>query len=165
MSTVKIKNYRGFEISFEPDTELFSCESSMYGNPESSSKSYSAVVKYIDKWHMNNNSFTPVRIAVGYGHGAKFTFVTIIGIRKDGNFTVKDDDGRVHQLSSYDEKYAVPATPAHEIFNAEVDRWEILDREFKTNKSTALNTLRSELNLDNGSSGLDYLREKFNWND
>jgi hypothetical protein len=93
---VLIEKYRGFDIHFEVNDELFSVETDSYGK---GSKSFAAVKSGIDEYLKNNLEFKPFK-AIRKAGGQ---LITIIGIRKDGRFNYEDSKGNKKQLSEYDE--------------------------------------------------------------
>ena len=99
--TVKIETYRGIEIVFNTDRSTFSCILNDYGKE---SKSFDAVKKGIDEYIKDNNTFSPFEIIAAPYSYKKFKKYTVIGIRKDNRFILKDIKGEQSQLSEYDEK-------------------------------------------------------------
>ena len=102
---VLIENYRGFEINFDNETELFSC--SIDSGYKKGSKSYSSIKKYVDDYIKDNTEFKPFK-AVNIDNGE---LINVIGIRKDGRFNYEDSKGKKHQLSDYHEKYYIVYKP------------------------------------------------------
>lgn len=98
---VKIEDYRGFEMSFDADNEVFYCMSSSF-DTETTKKSYAALKKWVDDYIKDNQTFRPVKIMrLGIGYDAET--ITLIGCRKDGRFTYNNSKGKLEQLSEYDE--------------------------------------------------------------
>jgi hypothetical protein len=103
---VLIEKYRGFDIYFEVNDELFSVETDSYGK---GSKSFAAVKSGIDEYLKNNIEFKPFK-AINIDNGE---VIHIIGIRKDERFNYEDSKGKKHQLSDYFEKNYV-------VYNSEI---------------------------------------------
>lgn len=103
---VLIEKYRGFDIYFNPDQEMFEVEADSYGK---CSKSFAAVKSGIDEYLKNNLEFKPFKaIAIDSGD-----IINIIGIRKDERFNYEDSKGKKQQLSDYYEKNYV-------VYNSEI---------------------------------------------
>jgi hypothetical protein len=128
---VKIEDYRGFEMSFNPDDEVFYCMSSSY-DTETTKKSYAALKKWVDDYIKDNQIFRPItimRLGLGYDNEK----VTLVGYRKDGRFVYKNDKDKLEQLSEYDEnRWYMPNdlnTPIIEkIIALEAEKQAIVDK-------------------------------------
>ena len=55
---IKIADYRGFEVFFDKDEDMFYLSSSRF-DTETTKKSYSAVKTYIDNFIKDNLNFKP----------------------------------------------------------------------------------------------------------
>lgn len=102
MKTI-IENYRGFEIYFDTDYEVFQCICTEEDNKES--KSFSAVKKFIDDYKKDNHGFSPFLVDPNPDRNYSFSEkkqIRIIGVRKDGRFVAKKEDGSKIQVSDYD---------------------------------------------------------------
>jgi len=107
---VLIEKYRGVEIHFDTDGEIFLTEIKDVGKE---SKSFTATKKWIDEYLKNNATFEPFYIIAdpnGYNRGEKKK--KIVGIRKDGRF-VYEEKGEKKQLSEYDEDRYFLEEPKH----------------------------------------------------
>jgi hypothetical protein len=96
----EVDKYRGWEISFDTESEQFSAYSSIYDN-EIKKASYATIKKYIDDFIKDNNHFKPFE--VWYKPGSEKGILTIIGIRKDMAFVAENKDGKKFQISKYEE--------------------------------------------------------------
>jgi hypothetical protein len=99
--TIKIEDYRGWEISFNTEKETFYTVSDTYDNQQEK-RSYAAIKKYIDDFIKDNNEFKPFWIENYDYNGRKK--VKVIGIRKDNRFIYENDKGEKEQLSEYNER-------------------------------------------------------------
>jgi hypothetical protein len=107
MKTI-IEEYRGFEINFDTNKEMFYALSDDF-DTDFYKKSYSAVKNYIDSFIKENSQFRPFKIISKPGLYNRDAEIEIIGIRKDGRFIYKDKDGNKKQLSVYcEDKYMIP---------------------------------------------------------
>jgi hypothetical protein len=97
---VLIEHYRGFEISFNSETEEFYFMSDTY-DTEAKRKSFSAAKKWIDDFIKENNTFKPKEFVCADGRK-----ITVVGFHKDGKVVI-DRGGKKAILSSYEEKYFV----------------------------------------------------------
>ena len=95
---VLIENYRGFDIWFDTEKEIFyaASDSEDVGKEK---RSYSAAIKYVDDFIKDNMVFEPFWVISLGG-----TKVRIVGIRKDGYFVQENKDGSKSQFSSWDER-------------------------------------------------------------
>lgn len=118
---VHIENYRGWDISFDTDKEMFHYVSSDY-DADGKKISYTAAKKFIDDFIKENQTFnafwvevTPIRST--YRGMEK---IKVVGIRKDGRFISENKKGEKSQISDYDlQDYMV-------INEANVPLWEEL---------------------------------------
>ena len=94
---VLIEKYRGFNVYFETNDEIFSVETDDYGK---GSKSFAAIKSGIDEYIKNNLQFKPFK-AIRKVDG---DLISVIGIRKDNRFIYEDKKGNKRQLSEYEEK-------------------------------------------------------------
>lgn len=102
---VLIENYRGFDIWFDTEKEIFyaASDSQDVGKEK---RSYSSAIKYVDDFIKENSVFEPFWAISIDGKKAK-----IVGIRKDGYFVKENEDGSKSQFSSWDEKYYLKYIP------------------------------------------------------
>ena len=96
---IKIETYRGWEIVFDNNKEVFSTQTIDYGKE---SKSYAAIKKYIDDFIKDNNSFEPFQVIKKPNRGNKCTVLKIVGIRKDGLFVNENSKGEKEVISKCD---------------------------------------------------------------
>ena len=114
-----IEKYRGFNITFDTDSEVFSSALNdesidKYRNSDSpckSSKSFSAIKKFIDEFikeHLEFEPFEAIHRPDEHLWDNNKQKIKIVGLRKDGRFVAEDRKGVTFQLASYDEdKYIV----------------------------------------------------------
>lgn len=100
MRTV-VENYRGWEISFNTDTESFYAESDEHDQSHAK-RSYGSAKKYIDDFIKDNLKFEPVWVEKSGNVYMEPRRKKIIGIRKDGKF-VYEEKGRPVTMSEYSE--------------------------------------------------------------
>jgi hypothetical protein len=100
---VKIEDYRGFEMNFDIENEVFYCMSSSY-DTETTKKSYASLKKWVDDYIKDNQTFTPVRLVKFSSTFQDSDAIILTGYRKDGRFTYSDKDGKLQQLSEYSEQ-------------------------------------------------------------
>ena len=113
---VLIEKYRGFEINFDNEAEVFVTvmthkERGEYGKE---SKSYAAVKKAVDDFIKENQTFEPFKVRLtpkNYGYSSKPRFIEIIGVRKDGYFIGQNPKGERVHISEYDENDYILDTP------------------------------------------------------
>lgn len=133
MSKALIKKYRGWEIFFDTDREEFHAESAKFDN-EKSKKSYSAIKKYIDDYIKANQDFKPVKFETHpTSYDRKPKTITIIGVRKDGFFIYRDENGEKHQLSEYYEKDYFCLDPKNDVIFKEMQ--QLLERRAEIDNS------------------------------
>jgi hypothetical protein len=116
---VLIEEYRGWEISFDTDSENFYCVSDRY-DVDKTRKSFASVKKWIDDFIKENQNFKPFVIESlpkSYGDG----ILTVIGIRKDGNFMVQTAKGEKKQLSRSDEKRYILRASECDVYRKEAN--------------------------------------------
>jgi len=99
---VKIEYYRGFEMNFDIENEMFYCMSSSY-DTETTKKSYSSLKKWVDDYIKDNQTFTPVRLVKFSSTFQDSDAIVLTGYRKDGRFTYLDSNGKTTQLSELNE--------------------------------------------------------------
>lgn len=169
MDKILIQNYRGWDIFFDTYTDQFVCRMSDKDNQsdaEKESKSITAIRKYIDEYLKVNQKFEKVDIVkVRNSIEPYYDVYTIIGLRKDGGFTIQDQDGGISKLSKYDENKVELLTEKHIMYNDVYKVWNQRSKEFHDTKRNSLSELRKELGLSNPekSSFIKQLREKYNW--
>lgn len=105
MANIFIEKYRGIDISFSTDREVFYCV--VYDENTKESKSWAAIKKQIDDYLKDNQNFKPffvepMPMSYGFSEGKMYE---IIGIRKDGRYISKDSEGNQSQLLSHEEGY------------------------------------------------------------
>lgn len=97
---VLIENYRGFEIFFDTERERFYCE--IDNEKWDERQSFNAAKKFVDETIKANGAFKPFDVIVKRDeYGEKR--LTIIGVRKDGNFIAKKENGEQMVVSRFDE--------------------------------------------------------------
>jgi hypothetical protein len=101
---VTIEEYRGFEIYFDTDHEVFQCVVADESAKES--KSFSAVKKFVDDYKKDNQDFAPFWVDRNpERYYTETRALKIIGLRKDGRFIAEKNGGRIqvsdHDLSIY----------------------------------------------------------------
>lgn len=99
---VLIENYRGWDIYFNTENEDFYTVSNEY-DKENTKKSYASTKKFIDDYIKENMNFKPIKVMRDGGAFVSKTIITLIGLRKDGVFMIRDEKGNVSQLSKYSE--------------------------------------------------------------
>ncbi len=111
---VLIENYRGWEISFNPDEETFICASNVEDKQEKK-KSFASCKKSVDDFIKENSVFKPVTIIGDVNKYKGGDIITLTGIRKDKRFTYLDSKGVQKQLFEYDEKcYVIYDSEKHD---------------------------------------------------
>jgi len=117
---ISIEQYRGFDISFNPDKEEFNGLSDSYDS-ELSSKSFSAVKSKIDQYIKDNTTFRPFWVVdvSGYNKGEK---LRVVGIRKDKRFMAEKSDGTKCQISDHNEKDYVEYKPEMDAIFEEIKK-------------------------------------------
>lgn len=108
-----IENYRGFEISFDTDTEAFYGISDQY-DKDFKKPSYASAKKFIDEFLKDNQNFKPFWVEGNPDSWSSNSKIKIIGIRKDGRFIYEDLKGQKQQISQYDEKDYILPNPAND---------------------------------------------------
>ena len=98
-----IENYRGFEISFDTDTEAFYGISDQY-DKDFKKPSYASAKKFIDEFLKDNQNFKPFWVEVNPNSYRSTEKIRIIGIRKDNRFIYENSKGEKKQIIEYDEK-------------------------------------------------------------
>jgi hypothetical protein len=98
---IHIENYRGFDIEFDTNNEIFQCICT--DDKSKQSKSFSAVKKFVDEYKKDNSSFNTFWVQLipekSYCNLKK---AKIIGLRKDGRFICEDEKGQKTYISDYD---------------------------------------------------------------
>lgn len=97
---ITIENYRGFDIEFDTDYELFQCICAEEDVKES--KSFSAVKKFIDDYKKENQGFKPFDVFPNPNSWSKKKQIKIIGVRKDGRFIGQEQNGKKIQIPDYE---------------------------------------------------------------
>lgn len=115
-----IEIYRGFDITFDTDSETFLCYSSEW-DTESGKRSYAAAKKWIDDFIKENVKFKRVLITGVIGEYADKSKLTLTGIRKDHAFMAEGTSG-VSQISKYHESRYCIYQPEHDAIRAEYER-------------------------------------------
>lgn len=99
---IEIEKYRGWDISFDTNKELFDGLSDFYDKQEYK-KSLTGVRKWVDDFIKDNTNFIPFYIQMPSSMYADEKKVYVVGIRKDGRFLI-ERNGKKEQLSPYYEK-------------------------------------------------------------
>lgn len=97
-----IETYRGFEVWFDTHYEVFQCV--ITDGDEKESRSYKAILKFIDEYKKNNQDFMPFKVVAlpdGYASNKE---LTITGLRKDGGVIAVTEDLKKVRVSNYDLK-------------------------------------------------------------
>ena len=98
---ILIENYRGFDIEFDTNHEIFQCICTDEKAKES--KSFSAVKKFVDEYKKDNVGFNPFWVELipekSYSNLKK---AKIIGLRKDGRFICEDAKGQKTYIPDYE---------------------------------------------------------------
>ena len=102
---VLIENYRGFDIWFDTEKEIFyaASDSQDVGKEK---RSYSAAIKYVDDFIKENSVFEPFWVIDVTGYKKR-----VVGIRKDGYFIEEEEKGDKSKISSWDESKFFEYTP------------------------------------------------------
>jgi hypothetical protein len=95
---VLIENYRGWEIYFDTSNEEFYTASNEYDRDEKK-RSFASAKKFIDDYIKDNFKFTPIKVQNEGGD-----LLTLIGVRKDGDFVSMKENGEKDRFSKYYEK-------------------------------------------------------------
>ena len=116
-----IENYRGVEIFFDTDNERFSFN--FDDGRWNEKQSYSAAKKKIDDYIKETHDFKPFFVI----HNSRnyLQLLEVVSIRKDGDYMVKDKEGRITKLSQYDEKDYVEYSPSDDYIFAQIAVKEI----------------------------------------
>lgn len=96
---VLIKNYRGFDITFDMESEKFKCVITEDIAKEVSS--FAAVKKFIDDYKKENQGFEPFYAVSTPDSYSKAKKIKIVGIRKDRRFIYENENGSKEQLPNY----------------------------------------------------------------
>lgn len=116
---VEIENYRGWDISFNTDTEKFYVQSNEYDKGETKN-TYASVKTWVDNFIKDNQSFKPFwveRLETKFNNYQK---IKIIGIRKDGRFIYEGENGKKEQISDYNESYYILYNEENEIYKEQI---------------------------------------------
>lgn len=100
---VHIENYRGWEISFDTDKEMFHYVSSDY-DANGKKISYAAAKKFIDDFIKENQTFKAFWVEASPDSFQPGKKIKVVGIRKDGRFISENEKGEKDQISEYDLK-------------------------------------------------------------
>lgn len=150
---ILIEEYRGWEIYFYPDKERFTAFSDNYDWQSKEKVSLSSARKEVDDYITLNVKFVPVMIqkVPSMFHGSNIK--KLVGIRKDGRFNYENEDGKLRQLSSYEEDdYFMVDEENDKLFKS------ISDIEIEIKK---LVDKQNELKTHIKKVGLDTLKEKY----
>jgi hypothetical protein len=120
----KVGDYKGFEIYFDSDNELFSVQG--YDVQKDNKKTYASCKTYIKDFIKENSLFGEFKIIkIPGGNNSSIDsnqLVTVVGIHANGNFLCLDAKGNKFQLSSsykYDmEKWCLPKDLEASTYNA-----------------------------------------------
>lgn len=143
-----IENYRGFDIEFDTEKEIFISIISDKDENSKTSSSYSSVKKYIDDYVKNNQTFKPFYII----KNPKQLFVPekrikITGIRKDGRFVGEDDKGNKTQISSYDESNFIIKNQINDYLLEELEQHEKMIEETRLKNNQKRNEIIGKMNI------------------
>lgn len=110
----KIETYRGWDIFFDTEEEIFYTHSEENDRQEKK-RSYASTKKFIDDFIKENETFKPVNIVqIPSGYSPEMKVKALVGIRKDRAF-VYEHKGEKRQLGQYDERnYVVYAPEKHD---------------------------------------------------
>lgn len=123
---IDIENYRGWEITFDPDKDEFYAYSNSF-DQEKVKKGLHNLRDYIDNFIKDNQEFKPFN-AMKYPGGHGDPTIRVIGIRKDNRFVYEVSGGQKKQLPEYNERdYFVPHGDVSHLF----EEYEQLDRQEK----------------------------------
>lgn len=125
---IKIEDYRGFEIQFEPQTERFTYSTD--GSSWSQKQSYSACKKAIDDYLKDNANFKAFKIR----HRDYNNVHTVIGMRKDNRFIIVDEKGKKDQISEYNESDFILYNEEDEKHYAQIALYELEEDELRKKK-------------------------------
>ncbi len=98
---VFIEKYRGWDISFDTNSEGFYVESDGWDKREAK-RSFASCKTFVDEYLKDNQEFKPIRIQ----HVSSGEEILLTGIRKDRRFPY-EKKGKKEQLSDYEEKYYI----------------------------------------------------------
>jgi len=134
---ILIENYRGWEIYFDTENEEFYTSSNQH-DTDKVKKSYATTKKFIDDYIKENSEFKPIKVCQFPNHYRDYKEITLIGIRKDGDF-MYEDDGQKCRLSSYNEKEYFLVNEANEPIMEQVNliNKQILELEQKVKELEA----------------------------
>jgi len=119
-----IETYRGFEISFDTEKEIFHVQSDNWDTQENR-KSFSSAKTWIDNYIKENIDFHPI-VAIKIPSNGRGK-IKLIGIRKDKRFiyTALDSDKK-EQLSEYNEKdYVIYEPLLHDPILQEIEKIDV----------------------------------------
>lgn len=126
---ISIEKYRGYEIEFDTDAELFLSD---VGNEGKESKTLSGAKKQVDDYIKQNATFVPFEMVNARWGSCKM--LTLTGIRKDKRFI--DSEG--NQFSEGDERdsFVIDHALLKE-FNEDVALLEKAEKEARENTAAA----------------------------
>lgn len=131
---IEIDEYRGWEIFFDTEKEMFYTVSDMY-DTDKDKKTYSGIKTFIDEFIKDNLKFQPVWIERPETGWRSYEKIKLIGIRKDKRLVYEDNKGKRCQLSEYDEKDYILCNKANdEIFRKikeHKDKVTVIENEIK----------------------------------
>lgn len=144
---VLIENYRGFEITFDTETNQFLAYSNEK-DVEQEKRSYPATKKWIDDYVKENANFKrvlvcPVLGSYRMGEG-KFT---LTGIRKDSAFMAENAKG-TFQVSKYDEEKYCIWDKSHDDIKDKYDNYNKQIDELKKSRDQYLKDNYKPITLD-----------------
>lgn len=116
---IEIETYRGWEISFDTNKDIFYAQSDEYDRGETK-KTFLSAKSYVDDFLKNNIDFKPFWVETIPNIFNDHTQIKIIGIRKDKRFVFEGQDGKKEQLGEYDEKDYILVNTENEIFYKEI---------------------------------------------
>ena len=148
---IEIDEYRGWEIYFDTDKEMFYTVSDSY-DTDKDKKTFSGIKTFIDEFIKDNLEFKPVWIERPEMGWRSYEKIKLIGIRKDKRFVYEDAKGKHCQLSEYDEKDYILCNKANEEIYRKIkeykDKIEVLNKEVqkleKTIISVGIESIKSQ---------------------
>ncbi len=137
---VLIENYRGYDIMFDTERERFSFESD--ANKWGEKQSFAAAKKGVDD--------KPFKIVRNEDYSRQgIVILEVVGIRKDNRFTVKKPDGKIEQLSEYDERNYDVFDPKNESKYSEINEHELGTELILNERKRVGEQLRSKISAKN----------------
>lgn len=147
---IDIEEYRGWNITFDTESDTFSAYSNTY-DQEKIKPGIKNLRDYIDDFIKNNQDFKPI-VVERRETGKK---ITLIGVRKDNAFTILEESGSKKQLSGWDEKYYHEINPENEPIKQEIAKLKLeakviegkIDELTKSMKGRSVSEIRKDLGI------------------